>query len=54
MPLPKAKKKIPIFRLTRPYLNVLVKPRFFSGFLEKGEMPLKMHKLYFFPEENNY
>ena len=27
-------KKIPVFRITRPYLNLLVKPRFFSGFLE--------------------
>ena len=51
--------KIPVFRLTRPYLNVLVKPRIFSGFLEKyiilcilkGKMPFKMHKISFFPEK---
>ena len=24
-----------VFRVTRPYLNLLVKPRIFSGFLEK-------------------
>ena len=29
-------KKIPVFRVTRPYLNLLVKPRFFSGFMEKN------------------
>ena len=29
-------KKIPVFRIfTRPYINFLVKPRIFSGFLEK-------------------
>ena len=28
-------KKIPVFRVTRPYLNLLLKPRFFLGFLEK-------------------
>ena len=40
-----------IFRLTRPYLNLLVKPRFFSsGFLKKttcilkGISSFKMHK----------
>ena len=27
-------KKIPVLRVTRPYLNLLVKPRIFSGFLE--------------------
>ena len=28
--------KIPVFSVTRPYLNLLVKPRFFfSGILEK-------------------
>ena len=26
-------KKIPVFRVARPYLNLLVKPRIFSGFL---------------------
>ena len=46
-------RKIPVFRVTRPYLNLLVKPRIFSGFLEKniirsilkGEMPFKMDKI---------
>ena len=28
-------KTIPVFRVTRPYLNLLVKPRIFSGFLDK-------------------
>ena len=28
-------KKIPVFRVTQPYLNLLAKPRFFSGCLEK-------------------
>ena len=27
-------KKIPVFKVTRPNLNLLLKPRFFSGFLE--------------------
>ena len=51
-----------VFRVTRPYLNLLVKPRIFSCFLEKyiilcilkGEMPFKMHKIvYFFRKKNN-
>ena len=31
--------KIPVFRVTRPSLNLLVKPRFFPGFLggKRGE-----------------
>ena len=41
-----------MFRVTRPYLNLLVKPRIFSDFLEKytilciltGKMPFKRHK----------
>ena len=50
-----------MFRVTRPYLNSLVKPRIFSGFLEKyiilcilkGKMPFKMHKIiYFFSEKS--
>ena len=28
-------KRIPVFRVTRPYLNLLVKPRIISGFREK-------------------
>ena len=28
----KAKYKIPVFRVTRPYLNLLVKPRIFISF----------------------
>ena len=54
-------RKIPVFRVTRPYLNLLVKPRIFSGCLEKyiilrilkGEMPFKMHKIIFFPKKKN-
>ena len=42
--------------ITRSYLNLLVKPRFFSGLLDKniilcilkGQMPFKMHKIIFF------
>ena len=30
----RSNKKIPVFRVTRPYLNLLMS-RFFSGFLEK-------------------
>ena len=33
-PIVKPNEKIPVFRVTRPYLNLLVKPSFFSGFLE--------------------
>ena len=50
----------PVLRVTRPYLNLLVKPRIFSSFLKKciilcilkGEMPFKMHKKKKFPEKN--
>ena len=28
-------KNIPVFRVTRPYLNLLVKPRFFQAFWKK-------------------
>ena len=41
------------------YLNLLVKPRIFSGFLEniivcilKGEMPFKMHIIFFLEKKN--
>ena len=52
-------KKIPVFRITRNYLNLLVKPRFFFRFsgkniilcFLKGKMPYKMHKIIFFPEK---
>ena len=48
-------KKNPVFSVTQPDLNLLVKPRIFSGFLKKyiivcilkGEMPFKMHKMLF-------
>ena len=30
------KKKIPVFRVTRPYLNLLVKPRIFFSFSGKN------------------
>ena len=52
-------KKIPVFRVTRPYLNWLVKPIiFFAGYWKniilcilKGKTFFKMHKiLFFFPE----
>ena len=51
-------KKIPVFRVTQPYLNLLVKPRFFSGFLKKYnfmhfERPFKMHKIIFFSRIKN-
>ena len=55
-----------VFRVTRPYLNLLVKPRFFFGFLEKKyiilcilkgempEMPFKMLKIiYIFSRKKN-
>ena len=50
-------KKIPVFKVTRLYLNLLVKIYdFFSSFLEKyiilcilkGEMTFKMHKIIYF------
>ena len=49
-------KKIPVFRVTRTYLNLLVKPRIFFRFsgkniilyILKGKMPFKMHKIVFF------
>ena len=52
--------KIPVFRVARPYLNLLVKPRIFFRFsgkkyiilcILKGEMPIKMRKFTFFPEK---
>ena len=50
--------KIPMFRVTRPYLNLLVKPSiFFQVFWKKinlcilkGEMPFQMHKIILFSE----
>ena len=57
---PNKKKNTPVFRVTQPYLNLLVKPRIFSGFLKKnnivlssleGKMPSKMHKIIFFFSE---
>ena len=49
-----------LFRVTQPYLNLLVKPKKCSGFLEKsiilcilkGISPLKIHKIIFFFPEN--
>ena len=35
LPQIRPNKRIPVFSVTRPYLNLLVKSRFFSGFLEK-------------------
>ena len=48
-------KKIPVLWVNQPYLNLLVKPRNFSGFLEtniilcilQGISPFKMHKIIF-------
>ena len=39
--------------VTRPYLNLLLQPRFFSGFLEKNYnyMHFVRHKIIFFPEK---
>ena len=54
-------KRMPVYRVTQPYLNLVVKPRIFSGFLEKyiilcilkREMSFKMHKIiYIFPKYN--
>ena len=49
-------KKILVFRVTLPYLNLLVTPRilFLISCILKGEMPLpfKMHEIIFFPEKN--
>ena len=45
-------KKYLCFRLTRPYLILLVKPRIFFRFSGKKiniKMPFKMHKILFFP-----
>ena len=54
-------KEIFVFRVTRPYLNLLIKPRFFFRFsgkniiscILKGEMPFKMHKIIFFQEKKD-
>ena len=54
-------KKIPVFGVTGLYLNLLVKPSFFSGFLGKnvifcilkGEMLSKCIKLFFFYRKKN-
>ena len=54
--------KIPVFRATRPYLNLLVKPRPFHVFwrkniilcILKGISPFKMHKIIFFSEKNMF
>ena len=50
-------KNTPVFRVARPYLNLLVKPRIFFRFsgkkiilcILKGKMLFKMHKIIFFP-----
>ena len=51
-------KNIPVFRVTRPHLNLPVKPSFirFSGkkfflCILKGISPFKMHKIIFFLEK---
>ena len=49
-------KKLPVFRVTWPYLNLLMKPRFFFMFsgkniilcVLKSKLPFKRHKVIFF------
>ena len=59
----KLNKKIPVFRVTPPgqaYLNLLVKPRIFSGFLKKeykfthfeSQLPFKMYLIISFSRKN--
>ena len=51
----RSNKKIPVFRVARPYLNILMKPRmYFQVFWKniilcilKGISPFKMHKIIF-------
>ena len=58
----KFNKKIPVFRVAQPNLNLLVKPRIFLRFSEKniilcilkGKMPFKMHKIIFFSRKKIY
>ena len=43
-----------MFRVAGPFRNLQVKPVFWRNIILcilKGEMPFKMHKLYFFPEK---
>ena len=55
------KNKKSVFRVARPYLNWLVKPRFFSQvfwkniilFILKGILSFKMHKIIFFYKKKN-
>ena len=56
-------KKITVLRVARPYLNLLVKPRFFSSFVEKnifflcilkGKCLSKSIKLYPFFQKKKY
>ena len=55
-------KKTPVFRVTQPYLNLLVKPRNFFRFsgkniivcILKGNMPFKMHKMIYFSRKKIY
>ena len=57
----KQNKKIPVFRVTRPYLNLLVKPRIFFRFsgknrilcILKGKMPFKMLKIVFYSRKKD-
>ena len=54
-------KKISVLRITRPYLNLPEKPIIFFRFsgnwkntilyILKGNMPLKIHKIVFFPQK---
>ena len=52
-------KRIPVFRVPRPYLNLLVKPEFFQVFFKKtfvsilkGELTFKVHKMILFSRKN--
>ena len=53
--------KISVFRVTLSHINLLVKPRFFSGFLVKtitlcimnDEIPFKMHNIIFLSRKTN-
>ena len=54
--------KITVFRVTRRYLNLLVKPSIFFRFsgkniiscILKGEMPFKMHKIIYFSRKKQH
>ena len=60
--MPRANKIIPVFKVTRPYLNLLVKHRIFFRFsgkkvsfyaFWKAIWPFKMHKMILYSRKNN-